>query len=423
MINLDRHFPRYESYSPAVPVWCITPGIDGCVHRFFDTSPISPSGRWVALTRLPDESRLPAPDDSAEVVLVDLHNGAAEAVAVSRCFDAQLGAGVQWGVSDSELYFNDLSREGGKPRAHAVRLDPAAGTRTDLAGPVYMVSPDGSLSASPCLLRMPLTQPGYGAVVSASHLPYNRGADPDDGIFVTDNRTGESRLFISFAEIVAQIEPDLAAAFQRAGADLAERDLYGFHVKWNPSGDKLLFVVRARTRDPAVQLLNVVVTVDAATKRAWLSMPPDVWRRGGHHPNWHPDGVHVVMNLKYPDDELRFVRYRFDGEGLEVIADPVEGSGHPSFHPSGNWIVTDVYEHGRLAYPDGTTSIRFIDVSGRKAREIIRIRTRPDYHGPGRELRVDPHPAWDRSFTHIAFNACPDGVRKVFIADLSALVT
>jgi len=37
-------------------------------------------------------------------------------------------------------------------------------------------------------------------------------------------------------------------------------------------------------------------------------------------------------------------------------------------------------------------------------------------------LRVDPHPAWDRSHTRIAFNACPDGKRRVFVADLADIL-
>ena len=54
---------------------------------------------------------------------------------------------------------------------------------------------------------------------------------------------------------------------------------------------------------------------------------------------------------------------------------------------------------------------------------MARIRTAPPDEGPGRMWRVDPHPAWDRTFRWAVFNACPDGVRRVYAADLSALVT
>ena len=58
---ISANFPKYTAFDPAVPVWCITPDIDGCVHRFFDASSVSPSGRYVALTRFRFEDRMPVP--------------------------------------------------------------------------------------------------------------------------------------------------------------------------------------------------------------------------------------------------------------------------------------------------------------------------------------------------------------------------
>ena len=68
-------FPRYTEYNPRVPVWRVTPNRRGCIHRFFDTSPISPSGRYLALFQLPSEDRQPEPGEAGNIVLVDLHTG------------------------------------------------------------------------------------------------------------------------------------------------------------------------------------------------------------------------------------------------------------------------------------------------------------------------------------------------------------
>jgi hypothetical protein len=39
-------------------------------------------------------------------------------------------------------------------------------------------------------------------------------------------------------------------------------------------------------------------------------------------------------------------------------------------------------------------------------------------------MRVDLHPAWDRSaYTRVAINGVLNGTRRVFVADLSELVT
>ena len=95
-----------------------------------------------------------------------------------------------------------------------------------------------SQAVSPCLNRTAATQLGYGVWVPPEHRPVNHGAATDDGIYVTDIATGESRLLVSIAEIVAHGPAELRADAYRGGA------FYGAHVKWSPTGDRLMFVLR-----------------------------------------------------------------------------------------------------------------------------------------------------------------------------------
>ena len=407
------HFPRYEAYSPHVPVWCATPGTGRVFHRFFDTSPFSPSGRYLALTRLPFEDRMPGPGDVAEVVLVDLSTGEERVVAESRGWDTQLGAQVQWGADDSQLFFNDLDTTTWRP--YGVVLDPATGATRKLEGTVYMVSPDGRWAASPCLRRTGITQAGYGVLVPPEHVPHNHGASAEDGLYVTDTASGERKLIASFEHIVHTAMPPL----EREGIE--REDYYGFHVKWNATGDRLMLVLRWISQHDGKRKAHLI-TMQADGSDVRLAIPASLWNRGGHHPNWCPDGDTVMMNLKLQGDEMRFVRARYDGSDLGVMSAQILGSGHPSLHPDGRSLVTDAYLHESLAYGDGTTPIRFVDLKEESEITLARIRTLPPYEGPKRELRVDPHPAWDRTFRRIAFNACPDGTRRVYVADLSKLV-
>jgi len=100
----------------------------------------------------------------------------------------------------------------------------------------------------------------------------------------------------------------------------------------------------------------------------------------------------------------------------------VLGSGHPSLHPNGRHVVTDSYPGEPVAFGDGTTPIRLIDLAEGTATDLVRIRTVPPTSGPNNELRVDPHPAWDREHRRVAFNACPDGTRRVYVADLGGIL-
>ena len=93
-LTISDRFPRYTAYDPLVPIWDVTAGLRGCFHRFFDTSPISPSGRYLACLRMPDEFRVNQPGEPADVVLIDLAEGTHRVVATTRGWEPQLGANI-----------------------------------------------------------------------------------------------------------------------------------------------------------------------------------------------------------------------------------------------------------------------------------------------------------------------------------------
>ncbi len=76
-------FPLVKEFSQIVPVYCITPKTGRTIHRFFDTSPISPSGRYMALFRMPQEEKTPCPGEIGEVIVVDLKTGEEQIVATT----------------------------------------------------------------------------------------------------------------------------------------------------------------------------------------------------------------------------------------------------------------------------------------------------------------------------------------------------
>ncbi|HET9693696.1 MAG TPA: hypothetical protein VFP48_04885 [Steroidobacteraceae bacterium] len=417
---LAARFPAYAQFDPRVPVHCVTPTLAGAIHRFYDSSPFSPSGRYLAVLRMPNEHRLPRPGEIADIHVVDLATGETAQVAETRGWDAQLGAHVQWGADDRTLLFNDV--DPATWTAFGVRLDPLSGDRQRLDGTVYAVSPDGAWSASPCLRRTLRTQRGYGVVVPEASIPKNRGAPSDDGIYLTDLRSGASRLLTSIADIVRGVfAPDARARYDGG-------DFYGFHLKWNAQGTRLLFVLRwlPRTwlpwrRKKRHRRLNVV-TLAADGSNPRIAIPDTAWRKGGNHPNWCPDGERVLMNLNASADGLRFVAVRHDGTELQVLSPEARGSGHPTLHPDGRHILTDAYPHEPVAFGDGTTPLRWIELPSGRETTLLRIHTRSAHEDSVPALRVDPHPAWDRDYRFVAFNANPDGTRRVYVADLREYV-
>lgn len=417
--SLAGTFPAYTDFAPRVPVHCVTPAGTGYMHRYYDSSPFSPSGRYLALTRLPFEDRLPRPGDVAEIAIIDLESGALRTVAETRGWDVQLGAQLQWGADDRTLLYNDLETRDWMP--YGVRLDPQTGEQRRLAGTVYSVSPDGRRAASPCLRRIAVTQRGYGVVVPRDHVPASRGAPNDDGIWVTDLESGDSRLLVSLAQTVDSVQPPLEVAGRRG-------DFFAFHVKWNPQGTHLMLALRWLPRSwlPWKRKRRYgakhVITMDADGGDVRLTVSAERWARGGHHPNWCPDGTHVLMNLDTQGDGLRFARLPRDGASCETLVPGVPGSGHPTLHPDGRHLLTDAYVDEPLAFGDGTAPIRLVNLDSGVETTLARIRIQPLAEKATGALRVDPHPAWDRGYTRIAFNACPDGRRRVFVADLREIL-
>lgn len=406
-------FPRYTEFDPQVPVWCVTPGEGRCLHRFFDTSPVSPSGRYLACLRLPHEDRLPRPGEEAAVVLVDLVGGEERVVAHTAGWETQMGANINWGASDDELFFNDVDAQTWKPVT--VKLNPHSGKSERFGRGIYHVSPDGKWALCSSLELMRRTQFGYGVVVPEEHVRINWEPREDDGLFLTNLETGDCRLLVSLSQLVELIP-------ERERPAIANRCYYGFHAKWAPTGDRILFTMRGvahpwalhfNTLGPPMHFYIFTLRPDGSELKCALDAT--FWNRGGHHINFYPDGSALSMNHTLDFDHLRFVRCDLDGKNRRVLLNNVLGSGHPTIHPNGRNLLTDSYQHEPMAMGDGTTPLRWLDLGTGEEEHLARIRTAA---GPG-ALRIDPHPAWLPGYKHIAFNAAPDGTRRVFIADLS----
>ena len=204
-----------------MPTWILSNASVSTTTRYHDTTPLSPSGLFVALLRFPSgaegqEVRVSAEEGSAplraaEVVVVDVAGGREIVVAMTRGWDSQTGAHVQWGDSDQQLFFNDVVLDDhGVATARGVKLDPFTGMRQELECTVYHVSPAGAAFAvSPCLRRIGRTQRGYGVHVPGVPVPINRRAEPDDGLFppyTLPTRHAEARE--RFAEVLTAAADD-----------------------------------------------------------------------------------------------------------------------------------------------------------------------------------------------------------------------
>lgn len=150
----------------------------GAIHRFFDTSPISPDGRYLAACILPRGDRLPLPRERAGILLVDLETGAEEVIAETEGWAIQVGANLQWG-DNRTLYYNDLYPDAWAPCL--VGLDIFTGEKRRMKNGVFMLSPDGRYALTHNLAKSRLTQNGYEVMIPDEMIIRNDHHPKDDG--------------------------------------------------------------------------------------------------------------------------------------------------------------------------------------------------------------------------------------------------
>ena len=386
-------------------------------HRFFDSSAISPSGRYVCATRTRREGPADVtPGDVAEVVVYDLQKKRKDRFPVvyrrpTAAWDAQLGAQVQWGASDDDLYFNDVvgTRGDGAPIVRGVRSDWQRGRETRLPTPVYHVTRDGARAAAPRdLAALRMTQDGYGVVTTPAQLRHLE--TQKDGVHVLDLRTNATA-FLELSALVAAAELDsrprtVAGGDARKGAECHR---HVFHVKWNAKGTRLLVVVRARGHGCPRGDANHALTVDpdGADVRVVAT-----WLRDGNHPNWLEDGR---LSMNYEGKVCAFDDV--EGASCQVLSE--RASGHPVGVPGrGDLVVTDTYakEHAAFGLEAGEAALRVLSGGDREAWlgvfPVAALGTMPTD-----VWRCDAHPAFDVKGRRLALNVWVRGSRRVAVTD------
>lgn len=422
-----------------VAIKCITQEEGAYMHRFYDTSPISPSGRYIAVMRFPYEDKTPLPGDYATVVVMTLADLEVVYESETAAWGTQVGAHLQWGCSDSSLFFNRMDISSWTP--FGVKVDIEKTTELKLTDTVYMVSPDGKQCLSPCLRRISLAQVGYGVSIPGSSIPKNEGASAFDGIYLTATQSGSSKLLVSIASIVEELKEDFI------DIDLSKGRFYGFHTKWSPDGQKIMFILRWLAKGER-KTKNYLITMNADGSNIKLALSARRWV-GGHHPNWCPDSISIIMNLMYRDSDahlhrlknlmervfrkfkiryftnaehLRLAKIAFDGSKITLLSKTIYGSGHPTLHSSNGFIVTDAYPSERVSFSDGDTPLRMINLADDKEILLAKLDTTPVFSGDNLEWRIDPHPAWDNSYQLLIFNSALNGIKKVYVDDFYNLL-
>jgi len=464
----DNFFERYvaKDLEQSRPVWRITNGNYSTIHRFFDSSPFSPSGRYIGLTRFPSSF---GSWDSSKIVIVDLLTGDEKVLGSTRAWGSQLGAQVQWGSSDNAILYNVIIKQKEIEVPRGIILDIKTNITRILECPVYHVSSNGLYALAPSMTEMHRTQLGYGIKLNNKNNSYDNNYVynvDEDGVFHINIQTGKCHLLVSMSKIAKLLGLGLNGTTR----------LHGFHVKWSSDNELIMFIVRHFEKIPfdknsifkksKTSRVNhiVIMRSDGSNLRylvSWSSMIKE-WNgipiNNGNHPTWVAGTHKITMNTKSANDngdKLFWDLTIFDTdtlmslpsghkEGLKGIKLFERSTGHPQLLPGGSAVLLDTLSKEYIWFgksTKGKSIIRLVDLNSTNEQTLVNIPVGssfqetefwnfrindPKYAKKLKSLgshnkilaswRCDAHPAFSRDYSWVALNSkLPNGNRQVLV--------
>ena len=361
--------------------------------------PWNRSGRYLVALRTDFQDRLPAPDEAAEIVLLDASREYRVTVLDrTLAWNPQQGTMLYWNpeAPETQFFFNDRDPETGKPfcvlydlsagdpgrRIKEYRFDdtPIGNSGVRWKGGSFL----GVNYARLARLR-PVT--GYPEAYDWT-VGVNR--PEDDGVFLVDAASGEKRLLVSYRRMADALRP--------SRPDVDDRALFINHTLWNRDCDRIYFFARA----------------DFETKEridAPFTIRPDGTgltlheRHIGGHPEW------AEGRLLVGRDGDNQILYDTDSQSI------VGTLGDPSILPK---------PEGDIALsPDGDVLVNGFGAGGRNYYAFYRRSDGAHARSEGFDrngwvkgpLRLDPAPCWNRTGDRIVFPAIandPERTRQMF---------
>ncbi len=403
-------FRDYRKNKSFGKVKIVTPDDGFYIQTFFDVCPFSPNQKYLAVSKLPYQGREARYGDVVDVCIIDLKNETIEKVYSTKGWGYQLGANLNWGKSNNHLYTNDIIDN----QAVCVKIDIKTKEVKAFSGPMYHIAPDES-----AVIGFPLdlingyqdgqaTQMGYG-VPKFREVEEIKGAPKNQGLWQTDLNTNKSTLLLSLNEVKNKLNDSFYEGANH----------YFFHSKYNRQGTRIFQVFRGIFPGSS-KYHPTLLTFKPDGSDFHQPVTREQWAKRGNHPNWHPDGVHIIQNLTpawLGEDNMYFCMFDYKGKNFKILSKKYPGSGHPSVNPDSSYLISDYYvgEYKKLGYKE--SPIRLINLDSDEEIHICEVFT--DLEITDSTYRLDPHVVWSRDYKKVCFNGAPDGKRQVFIADLT----
>ncbi|MBO5199840.1 MAG: hypothetical protein J6B93_01035 [Clostridia bacterium] len=380
----------------------ITPDDGG--HYFFayyDLQPFDSTGRYHLVHKVAFEDRLPQADDVCEIGMLDLEDGGKFIkLAETLAWNFQQGALLRWWRDDDHILFNVF--EDGKYGCCILNIK--TGERRVLPNPIADVSPDGKWGLSINFMRVWNFRPGYG-YCQVKDPWFDVKAPEDDGLFLMDMETGETKMLSSYKQIKEQFyfEPN------------SNGKLVINHINFNTTGDRYVMLFR-NFAEPGMWWRTELISGDLEGNLYQLTD----FRLNSHY-HWKNDKELLIWGGKPNDADLLIFTdltdkvYRLPEREMSDVLDDPNKDIHCLWSPNRKYILGDGYPD-----TDHYRNLHFIDPEKNTDTIIGRYLT-TTWEGPTMEFRCDLHARFDRTGRYISFDSTHTGKRTVCLIDMSEL--
>lgn len=364
---------------------------------YYDLPAFSPKGDYHLCHRVPFRDRLPEPGDVAELGRFQLSTGVFEPFASTKTWNFQQGAMLQWyGGSENTVFYNTLNESGNYVGCiHHIE----SGEKQIVDRPQANIDRAGKWGVSINFSRMFDFRPGYGYCQEPDSFA-SINQPKDDGIFITNLHAGTSELLCSYDELWEVLK----SSYQDDNPKLLIN-----HITYNPSGTRLVMIVR-----------HFPLPGEQFQESSVLTM-----NRDGTDLKVHLKGCQASHYYWVNDETLLFWSDGPEGRQLywiddhtgrfEVIdRDFFRADGHCSVSPDGRWILYDSYPQ-----KDGKQKLILYRIETKQGLILDRLAALPV---SVTDIRCDLHPRWHLDSKTISIDSCYEGFRGLYTVDLSEVM-